>query len=160
MGESHPLSDTWFFYTTQYDPDANKFLVTKFEHPLSTVEDFFTLYDQIKTHSPFNEIRNGGVSIFKDPIQPKDEDKNNLYRYYLLDLDLKVEENQLKLFLLPLTGKFNKINGIYTTTKQLSFMYNMLAQLWTSQRLTGEEQAEIKAILNITKLDEKINMNK
>ena len=127
------------------NPSENYTVIRVNEQPFNTLEKFFDYYTSLLDVIPLESIKQGGLTFFKDKIEPKTEDRQNCIRYRLPD-DYEVnDDTYLRLFLLPLGVQLPQINGIYTCHLQDKWRL----EIWGNGDIPADGISKISEFLNI-----------
>lgn len=110
----HPLRFKLQFWLTQvrYSGKQGIYVQAPVCDAFNTVEDFYSTYEALHEKTPYEDIKEGGYSLFREPLKPSEESIKNVVRYYC-DLQNN-KETYLYMFLLLVSGRFENICGIYT----------------------------------------------
>lgn len=132
--EKNPLSSKWCFWYTSF---LKNFSYGPLSSYFSTIEDFWKIYYLIPSSNPtkkvcpLDSIVDGGISLFKDGIQPIENDEKNKYRFITKTND---SELFMKFIKYAISGKIDSINsmfnGVYSSRKKAGDKYLCQVELW------------------------------
>ena len=111
----HPLKFPLQFWltTVRYLENDGTYVQTALGDVLKTIEDFYSMFQFLNQKTPFEKIKEGGYSVFKEGLEPNEESIPRVVRYFCVFPQCEYQ-TYLNFFLLIVSGKFENICGIYT----------------------------------------------